>query len=104
MLSENCGALLVASVISGWRLRIKQIVIVVLAVNLVTHTIFWYTLPLLPGEALLRLLVYELVIVLVEGLAYAYFLHLRVWTTLLFSGFLNWLSYTLAVWFWQHML
>jgi hypothetical protein len=75
-----------------------------LAVNLVTHTIFWYTLPLLPGEALFRLLVYELVIVLVEGLAYAYFLRSRVWTSLLFSGLLNWLSYTLGVWLWQRML
>ena len=101
LLSESGGAMLVATCVSGWRLRIKEILIVVLVVNLVTHTIFWYTLPLLPGEALLRLLAYELVIVLIEGMAYAYFLHSRLWISLVFSGFLNWLSYTLVVWLWQ---
>jgi hypothetical protein len=72
-------------------------------VNLVTHTIFWYTLPLLPGEASMRLLAYEMVIVLIEALAYAYFLHYRVGSSLVLSGFLNWVSYTLSVLIWQQI-
>lgn len=86
----------------GWQ-SVRNVILAVLSVNLVTHTVFWYTLPLLPGEATMRLLAYEIAIVMIEGLAYAYFLHFRLWSSLLLSGCLNWLSYTLGVLIWQRL-
>jgi hypothetical protein len=103
LLSEGGGALIVATMTGRRRQRIKAITIVVLAVNLVTHTIFWYTLPLLPGEASLRLLASELAIVMIEGMAYAYCLQCRLWRSWVFSGLLNWISYTLVVLIWQQV-
>jgi len=100
LLSESCGAMIVARFTGRWRQNIKAVASVVLAVNLVTHTIFWYILPMLPGEASLRLLTSELVIVIIEGIAYAYCLQCSLWRSWVFSGFLNWVSYTIGVLIW----
>lgn len=103
LLLESCGAMIVSTCTSRWHQRIKDVTIVVMTVNLVTHTIFWYTLPLLPGEATLRLLASEIVIVIIEGMIYAYSLQYSLWRSLVFSGFLNWISYMLGVLFWQRI-
>jgi hypothetical protein len=100
LLTESCGAAGVAVSSSQLRRPLAQIVKLILLVNLVTHSIFWYTLPLLPGEATVRLFAYEIAITLVEGMIYQRLLRYRFWQGLLVSGLLNALSYSFGGFVW----
>ncbi len=73
----------------------------VIGVNLITHTLFWFSFPHIPLPFLPRLYLYELLIALVEGIFYRHWLQWP-WRRALAIGFaLNLISYVAGLVMWQ---
>ena len=72
-----------------------------LAVNLVVHTLFWYTQPLFTFAWPTGLYLAEFLVVLVEGLLYARFLKLPGYLPYLLSATLNIASFLAGLLLWQ---
>jgi hypothetical protein len=75
-----------------------------LIVNLLIHTLFWYTQSSFTELWPLGLYRAELIVVLIEGSAYRYFLSLRGLTPWLLSFSLNLASFLAGLWLWQILL
>jgi hypothetical protein len=75
-----------------------------IAVNLVVHTLFWYSQPLFAAAWPFGLYWAELLVVLVEGALYARLLSLPGITPWLLSALLNLASFLAGFWLWQTLL
>lgn len=72
-----------------------------LIVNLITHTLFWFSFPQIALPFLLKLYLYELLIAGVEGSFYRFWLGWS-WRQALTVGFvLNLISYAAGLLLWQ---
>ncbi|MCP4134271.1 MAG: hypothetical protein GY754_25075 [bacterium] len=98
--SESAGMILFSLIISSYRKRVAGNGITALAVNAVTHTIFWYTfllIPVDPADHHMALYGAELVIVLAEGTLYYLIRRIPLFRSLLLSLFLNIISFTIGI-------
>jgi hypothetical protein len=75
-----------------------------LAVNLVVHTLFWYSQPLFARYGLTALYSAEVLVVVIEGALYAHILARTGVTPWLLSALLNLASYLTGLWLWQYLL
>ena len=79
-----------------WRAILYAIV-----VNLVVHTLFWYSQPLFSPVWPWGLYAAEFIVVLVEGALYARLLQLSGYTPWLLSAALNTVSFLIGLALWQ---
>lgn len=93
IITESIGVVIFSLTVKSLRKQIPANLAVVALVNLATHTIFWYTFPLIGGEFLFKIYFFESIIVLVEGFAYHLLCRMRLGTALLASFLLNCLSF-----------
>jgi hypothetical protein len=84
----------------GQRAHLWRNVLLTAGMNVVSHAIFWTTLPLLPVRGMPALCGYEIAIVFVEGLIYAAVCHLPPATAAMLSLALNSASYWVGVLIW----
>lgn len=98
---EGAGMALLAALLPGWRPRWRRAVVLALALNLVSHTIFWYTLPLIPLSPETAVPLAELVVIVVEGTVYATTVARPSWTGWLVSLALNCASWVLSSYLWR---
>jgi hypothetical protein len=75
-----------------------------IVVNLIIHTLFWYTQPLFVSPWPLALYVQECLVVMLEGAIYARYLALRGITPWLLSLLLNSASFITGLLLWQFLL
>jgi len=75
-----------------------------LVVNLVVHTLFWYTQSIFSAHWPWGLYGGELLVILIEGTAYHYLLSLRGLTPWLLSFSLNLASFLAGLWIWRILL
>lgn len=92
---------LLAGLLPGWRPRWLAAVGVALALNLVTHTLFWYSLPLLPLEAAHALPLAEAMVMAVEGAVYAATVARPTWSGWPVAVVLNYASWVLSSFLWR---
>lgn len=81
--------------------QLWRAITIALVTNLVVHTIFWYSQPLFIGRWPAALYAAECIVVLLEGLSYAYFLQRRGITPWFLSFFLNAASFLAGILLWQ---
>lgn len=98
---EGAGMALLAELLPGWRRTWLHAVLLALALNLITHTVFWYTLPLLPWPPESALPLAETVVIVVEGAVYAATVARPAWTGWLVSLALNYASWILSSYVWR---
>ena len=98
---EGAGMALLAWLLPGWRRTWRRAVLLALALNLVTHTLFWYALPALPLPPESGLPLAEAVVILVEGAVYAATVAQPRWTGWLVSLALNYASWVLSSYIWH---
>lgn len=78
-----------------------QKVTVTIITNLITHTLFWYTLPLIKGNSIIKLYSYELIIVVVEGQFYQIVSKIPSWQANILSAVLNLISFGSGIYIWN---
>jgi hypothetical protein len=98
---EGAGMALLARLLPGWRPVWPRAVLLALALNLLSHTIFWYALPHAPLPPETAISVAELVVIVVEGTVYAAIVARPAWTGWLVSLALNWASWVLSTYLWR---
>jgi hypothetical protein len=98
---EGAGMALLARLVPGWRPAWARAVLLALALNLLSHTIFWYALPHVPLPPETAISVAELVVVVAEGAVYAAVVAHPAWTGWLISLALNWASWVLSSYLWR---
>ncbi|MBK8046696.1 MAG: hypothetical protein IPK16_05975 [Anaerolineales bacterium] len=98
---EGCGMAVLAWLLPGWRGQWLRAVLLALGLNLVSHTIFWYTLPHVTLPYAVAVPVAELVVALGEGAVYATTVARPRWTGWLVSLALNWASWVLGSYVWR---
>ena len=101
LLIEGAGMALLALLLPGWRPNRRRAVLVALVLNLVSHTVFWYTLPLIPLPTAAAIPAAELAVVAAEGAVYAATVARPPWTAWLVSLALNWTSWVLSAYIWR---
>lgn len=104
LLSETGGMILYWALRRPPQISHRRIVVVVLGVNLITHSLFWVTFPLIGLPFLPRLYLAELFIAIAEGSAYRLFCRFS-WIEALGLGLvLNALSIAIGIGLWQMWL
>ncbi len=101
LIIEGAGMALLALLLPGWRPRWRRAVLVALALNLLSHTVFWYTLPLVPLPPETAIPAAELAVIAAEGAVYAVTVARPRWTGWLVSLALNWASWVLSTYLWR---
>lgn len=101
---ESAGTLLLWPVVRPPALRLRRAVVTVLAVNAVTHPLFWLALRSLAHPGPRAVLIAEAVVGAVEAGLYVWLLRLSPGRALGLSLALNLLSWAGGVLFWQHLL
>jgi hypothetical protein len=103
LLFESAG-MGVFSAISGARgRRILRDAAVAAGTNLVIHTLFWYTFPLLGPSSPAKLWVYESIIVIIEAKVYQVFCRMAGWKAFVLSLLLNLGSFLLGQIIWERI-
>ena len=96
-----------AGVVAIWRhpraARLSPVLIAA-GLNLVTHTVFWYVLPLSPLPSAIALYSYELLVVIAEAVAYNKWCGFTFWQAGLLSLGLNTASYLSGALVWPYVL
>jgi hypothetical protein len=103
LIVEGVGMAFFALLLPGWRPHWRKAVVLALAVNLVTHTIFWVALPYLAPRPAPVIPLAEVVVVLLEGAVYALTVARPRWSAWAVSFVLNWASWLLAAFAWQFL-
>ena len=91
--TESIGAALYAAWSGNTDPEIRRIALIVAGVNLVTHTLFWYSFPVGIFDHRLELLVFEVLIVVVEALVYSRLIFNSLRESLVVSSVLNLASF-----------
>ncbi|OAD22107.1 membrane protein, partial [Candidatus Thiomargarita nelsonii] len=102
LLTESMGMLIFSIAAGGIKCArsrndIQKNVITALVVNVVTHTVFWYTLPLIKLDHVIRLYGYETLIVIIEGLAYRILCKIPLSNAIALSFLLNLVSFLIGI-------
>ena len=98
---EGGGMALLAALLPGWRPQWRRAVILALALNLASHTVFWVALPLLPLPPESALPVGEWIVIAVEGAVYALTVARPRWSGWAVSVLLNYASWVLSSYLWR---
>lgn len=98
---EGLGMAVAARLLPGWCGHWRQAVVLALGTNLVSHTIFWYTLPQVPLPYSEAVPLAELVVTMLEGAIYAVTVARPFWTAWPVSLALNWASWVLGSYIWR---
>lgn len=98
---EGLGMAAAAWLLPGWRGRWRRAVLLALGLNLVSHTIFWYSLPLVVSSHPQAVPMAELVFTVLEGAVYAATVARPAWTAWLVSLVLNCASWLLGSYVWR---
>jgi hypothetical protein len=98
---EGLGMAVAARLLPGWRGHWRRAVFVALALNLVSHTIFWVALPQVPLAYPQSVQVAELVVTVLEGAVYAMTVARPFWTAWPVSLALNWASWVVGSYVWR---
>lgn len=101
LLIEGAGMALLAGLLPSWRPRWRQAVLLALGLNLVSHTIFWYTLPALPLGPETAIPVAEGIVIAAEGAVYAATVARPRWSGWAVSLVLNYASWVLSSYLWR---
>jgi hypothetical protein len=101
LLIEGSAVAIYAQIQRARALPLRRAVLAVLAVNLVTHPLFWWALAALPHPGPLAVTVAEAVVTGVEALLYWRLLALAPGRALALSAALNLLSWLGGITFWQ---
>jgi hypothetical protein len=101
LLIEGAGMAVLALLLPGWRPHWRRAVLLALVLNLASHTVFWYTLPLIPLPPATAILAAELAVIAAEGAVYAATIARPPWTGWLVSLALNWSSWVLSTYLWR---
>jgi hypothetical protein len=104
LLLESTGMMFLSVLFLGRQSHWFRNGAIAVGVNLVTHTLFWYSLPLLPFDAANKLCGYEVAIALVEAVLYHHLCGFRGPQAGLVSLSLNLLSYSAGGWIWPYIL
>ncbi len=83
------------------RKRLCLNLLVVIGVNLVSHTTFWFTFPMVDLPYWTKLYLLEAVVFIVEGVAYTIILKLNIVKSLILSFILNLLSLLAGLLAWE---
>lgn len=92
---------LLAWLLPLWRPKWAQAVGLALALNLVSHTVFWYTLPMLPLTPEAAIALAEGVVIAAEGAVYAATVARPAWSGWAVSFALNYASWVLSSYVWR---
>lgn len=98
---EGAGMAVLASLLPGWRPRWHDALAAAILLNVVSHTIFWYALPLVPLAPDQALPLAEWIVILAEGAVYAATVARPVWTGWFVSLVLNYASWVLSTYLWR---
>jgi hypothetical protein len=98
---EGGGMALLASILPRWRPRWRAAVLLALGLNLASHTIFWYALPLLPLPAERAIPLAEAIVIAAEGAVYALTVARPAWSGWAVSLALNYASWVLSSYVWR---
>jgi hypothetical protein len=98
---EGGGMALLAWLLPGWRPRWRAAGLLALTLNLVSHTIFWYALPLLPLPPATAIPVAEGIVIAAEGAVYAATVARPAWSGWAVSLALNYASWVLSSYLWR---
>lgn len=98
---EGGGMALLACALPRWRPRWRHAIVIALVLNLVTHTVFWYTLPVLPLPPERGLPLAEGAVIVVEGAIYAAAIARPRWSGWPVSLALNYASWVLSSYMWR---
>ncbi len=101
LLIEGVGMALLSLLLPGWRPRWHRAVLLCLGLNLASHTVFWYTLPLIPLPPETAIPAAELAVIAAEGGVYAATIARPRWSGWLVSLALNWASWILSAYIWR---
>lgn len=107
LLALLCTLLVETSGMALWahlaHCKLRHAIVCAIAVNLVVHTLFWYSQPFFSAAWPWGLYTAEFVVVLVEGALYARFLQLSRSTPWLLSTLLNMASLLAGLFLWQRL-
>jgi len=92
---------LLAYALPGWRPCWRRAALLALALNVITHTVFWYALPAVPLPPERALPVAEGVVIAAEGAVYAATVARPRWTGWAVSLLLNYASWVLSSYVWR---
>ena len=101
LLIEGLGMALIARLLPGWRGRWARAVALALVLNLVSHTLFWYTLTAVSARGETAILLAELAVVAAEGAVYAVTVAHPRWSGWPVSLLLNGASWVLGSYVWR---
>jgi len=101
LLIEGLGMALIARLLPGWRGRWARAVALALGLNLVSHTLFWYTLTAVSARGETAILLAELAVVAAEGAVYAVTVAHPWWSGWPVSLLLNGASWVLGSYVWR---
>lgn len=85
----------------GWRPRWRRAVFLAVALNLVSHTVFWYAMPAIPLPPEQAIFLAEWIVIATEGTVYTATVARPAWTGWLVSLALNYTSWVLSMYLWR---
>lgn len=98
---EGMGMAAAAALLPGWRPHWRTAVLLALAANLVSHTIFWNALQLAPTVTPAVLWLAEAAVAAAEGAVYALAVARPRWSAWPVSLALNWASWAVSAYVWR---
>ena len=98
---EGGGMALLAWLLPAWRPQWRRAVLLALALNLLSHTVFWYALPLLPLPPEQAIPLAEGIVIAVEGAVYALAVARPAWSGFVVSFLLNYAPSVLSSYVWR---
>ena len=103
LLSESAGMGVFSALSGAGGRRVLRNSALAACTNLVTHTVFWYTLPLLGAASATTLYAYEIIIVVIEAKLYQTLCGIPPWRAVALSFVLNLTSCMLGLYVWQRL-
>jgi hypothetical protein len=98
---EGLGMALLAALLPGWRGQWRRAALLAVLLNSVSHTVFWYALPVVPLPPAQALPLAEWVVIAGEGLVYAVTVARPRWSGWAVSIVLNYASWILSSYLWR---
>ncbi len=98
---EGLGMVIFSLIFKAQRKYLYKNLLVVIGINVVSHTIFWFTFPLIDMGYWTKLYLMESVIFIVEGIAYSLILGLALIKSLVLSFIFNLISMVAGLLAWE---
>ncbi len=97
VISEGLGMAGCSALAGRSRRLVLRDTALAVGVNLVTHTLFWYTFPLVKLGGTLKLYAFEGLIVGIEAIYYVLAARYTIWQATIVSFLLNLISFSLGI-------